>query len=87
MNIRIQELLKFEELVVLIPMNALMNYSIICRTNISHKNDVWVNEDGSGTNRPLCCFSALLICEHLDICAVEICAAKDTVWKWSMING
>lgn len=67
MDIRVQELLKLEELIVLVPMDTLVDYGIICRTDISHKNDIGVNKYGSGAYSPICCFRACFICKNLDI--------------------
>ena len=86
MDIRVQELLKLEELIVLVPMDTLVDYGIICRTDISHKNDIGVNKYGSGAYSPIFCFRACFICKNLDISVIEICTTKDTVRQWSMIN-
>ena len=86
MNFRIQELLELEELIVLVPMNTLVDYRIICRTDISHENDIWVNQYGSGGYSTIRRFRACLICKNLDIGVVEICATKDTIGQRRMIN-
>ena len=80
MDIRVQEFLKLEELIMLVPMDTLVDDGIICRTDISHKNDIGVNKYGSGAYSLLCCFRACFICKNLDISVIEICTPKDTVW-------